>query len=452
MSSSLALAALLAWGALAFGAVYPWAYWPLIVGAATVGAAGWGGARVQSAVGPSRDLSVALVVAALASSVQVAPLSSGWLARLSPSGDAFFGAKAALGTRSALSLDPLSTVVSIAWLLALTVLFVGSARWFGRVGVSGVVRNVMVLSVLLALVGIVQAPLYSGAVYGFWEPQFGTAPFGPFINENHFAGWMMMALPVVVGSFSAGISSAMRGIRPDWRSRVLWLSSPEANRLMLVAFATVLMGLALVLTFSRAGVTCFAVALLLSGWFICRRQAAGTRRSLTLAYVALVAVVGIGWAGVDAVAREFGKAPLDDMGGRLGGWQDAFRIISDFAWTGTGLNTYNTATLLYSENTLGRFTNAHNDYLQLAAEGGILVGVPLLVAAGFFMWDVRRRFRSGADDETTYWIRAGAVTGLSAIALQEVVDFSLQVPGNMVLFTVLCAIAVHEPQSAEKRT
>ena len=34
------------------------------------------------------------------------------------------------------------------------------------------------------------------------------------------------------------------------------------------------------------------------------------------------------------------------------------------------------------------------------------------------------------------------MTGLAAIALQEMVDFSLQIPGNAVLFTVLCAIAL----------
>ncbi len=379
------------------------------------------------------------------------PFSEGVLTRLSPSGDAFFGAQSALGSRTALSLDPLSTGMASAWLLSMTALFAGATRWFRLGGVTGVVRSVMVLGVLLALIGIVQEPVYSGALYGFWQPRFGRHPFGPFVNENHFAGWMMMGLPLVIGYFSAGMSKAMGGVRPGWHSRVLWLSSPEANKLLLVAVAAILMGLALVLTFSRSGVSCFALALLLSGWFICRGQAAGTRRTLRLAYVVLVALVGIGWAGVAAIAKEFGKASWNDLGGRLRAWDDGLRIVSDFGLTGTGMNTYSTATLLYSEGDAGRFAHAHNDYLQLAAEGGFLVGLPLILAAGFFLRDVARRFKSGEDDETTYLIRAGAVTGLVAIALQEVVDFSLQMPGNMVMFTVLCAIAVHKPRSAGSR-
>jgi hypothetical protein len=54
---------------------------------------------------------------------------------------------------------------------------------------------------------------------------------------------------------------------------------------------------------------------------------------------------------------------------------------------------------------------------------------------------VRKRIREGRDDRTGYWIRLGAVTGLVAIAFQEIVAFSLQMPGNAALFTVLCAIA-----------
>jgi hypothetical protein len=43
------------------------------------------------------------------------------------------------------------------------------------------------------------------------------------------------------------------------------------------------------------------------------------------------------------------------------------------------------------------------------------------------------------------------VTGLVAIALQEFAEFSLQIPGNAVLFTVLAAVAIHHPPAEQKR-
>ena len=45
----------------------------------------------------------------------------------------------------------------------------------------------------------------------------------------------------------------------------------------------------------------------------------------------------------------------------------------------------------------------------------------------------------------TYWMRVGATTGLLAIALQSLVEFSLQMPGNAVFCVVLLAMALHVP-------
>lgn len=100
--------------------------------------------------------------------------------------------------------------------------------------------------------------------------------------------------------------------------------------------------------------------------------------------------------------------------------------------------------LFYQSHDLAvHYSTAHNDYLQLAAEGGFLVGMPAAWALIVLVRSIRRRFAERADDTETYWIRIGAATGLIAMGLQEIVDFSLQIPGNGLLFVVLCAIAVH---------
>src|SRR5204863_9327855 len=124
-------------------------------------------------------------------------------------------------------------------------------------------------------------------------------------------------------------------------------------------------------------------------------------------------------------------------------WRDAATVASDFRTTGTGLNTYGVATLFYERgNSPMHFAEAHNDYLQLAAEGGLLLIVPATLCISVFVLAVRRRF---AEETSTsgYWLRVGALTGISAIALQEMVDFSLQMPGNAALFAVLCGMALH---------
>jgi O-antigen ligase len=128
-------------------------------------------------------------------------------------------------------------------------------------------------------------------------------------------------------------------------------------------------------------------------------------------------------------------------------WADTLRIAKDFWLTGTGLNTYGVSTLFYQTSVPGQhLREAHNDYLQLAAEGGLLLGVPILITIVTFCREVRRRLRE--DVGSIWWIGMGAVTGLLAIALQSTVEFSLQMPGNAALFAVVAGLAIHDGRRA----
>jgi O-antigen ligase len=310
---------------------------------------------------------------------------------------------------------------------------------------------VTAFGVVLALIGIVQKPLYTGAIYGVWEPELGRMPFGPFVNKNHFAGWMLMALPLTLALLSAGIDRSMRGLRPGWRHKILWFSSPEASQLVLVAAAAVVMALSLMLTMSRSGIIAFGLSLLTTSWFVIQAFDSGTRRLAAAACLTLLAIAVVGWTGPETLASRFAAGDWGEFNNRRGAWADAWSVIRHFPLTGTGLNTYWAAALFYQHHELAYFfAQAHNDYLQLAAEGGILLGVPALVCLGVFARDVRRAMREQRGS-LAWWLRAGAVTSLLAIACQEMVEFSLQMPANAVLFAIVCAIALHRPPPEEGR-
>ena len=70
-------------------------------------------------------------------------------------------------------------------------------------------------------------------------------------------------------------------------------------------------------------------------------------------------------------------------------------------------------------------------------------GRPIAILAAVFVRRTRGRLRECAASSMDYWIRVGAVMGLLAIAIQELAEFSLQIPGNATLFVVMCALAVH---------
>jgi hypothetical protein len=78
----------------------------------------------------------------------------------------------------------------------------------------------------------------------------------------------------------------------------------------------------------------------------------------------------------------------------------------------------------------------------------LLLCVPAALVIACFVAAARLRLRE-SQDEMPRWIRRGAVTGIVAIALQETVDFSLQMPGNAFLFALLAAIVLHRDVTSE---
>jgi O-antigen ligase len=262
---------------------------------------------------------------------------------------------------------------------------------------------------------------------------------------------MVMAISAGLGYFVAISSRAMRGIE-GWRNRVLWLSSPEATNVVLTGLALGLMGFSLVLTASRSGLVCFVASMLVVSLALMNpRVHSGMRRRrmALVGYIACLALATVVWTGFPLIANRFtysATATPYALGGRAGLWSTAIEIARRFPVTGTGLNTYTHVKPFFQTSDPPNSDEAHNDYLQLAAEGGLLVGIPVFVLAILFVREVRLRFRNGHRNLLSYWLRVGAVAGLVAIAVQESVEFSLQLPGNGVMFAALCAIAVHKSE------
>jgi O-antigen ligase len=446
--------ALVAWGAFAFGGVYAWAYWPLAAVAALVGL--WGIVTGRAWNDPrARQLGFALAVLVVAVALQVMPLPVGWTSTLSPGVDRFFEQyqlgyiPPTTGWR-VLSLVPDNTLVVLAVLACFALLLVGLTRTVRRMSLDWFATELMGIGVALAVFGVVQRSLFGAdpshaLVYGLWTPVEGGQVFGPFINRNHFAGWMTMTLPVVIGYSCALVRQVDRPDARGWRGWLRWGSTVEASRLIVVGVSILVMGMSLALTGSRSGLAAFAVAAAVLMLFVARRTRVVAWRAAAAGYLAVLLVGAVAWAGADVAMHRFSLAARD-LPSRVHVWQDTLHVARDFPVAGIGLGSYGTAMLVYQTGDRQvMYAQAHNDYVQAAAEGGLLVVIPALFVAVILIRQIVHRLRAGEDDPVSGWIRAGAVAGLAGIAAQSLVDFSLQMPGNFVLFVLLLAIAIHRP-------
>ena len=454
---SLATVSLIAWGVLAFGAEYPWAYAPLFVFASTIGVLGLAapdGPRTES-----RALAVALGLLLAAIGAQLVPLPAAAVEALSPARSvedwpALVRATvpgvpgpAAAGPEP-LSTAPGRTLLGGACLAALALFFLGCRRGLGVVRASSVVRGVTALGLLVGLVAIAQEASGSSLAYGFWWPRkVESLPAAPFINENHLAGWLTMAFALAAGHLAGDLAGGGFAARAGWRPRMRWLASRAGSTAVLVGLCLFVMAVAVLFTGSVSG----ALALLVVCWMFSRRLT-GPGRRLARTVLTALPLAALAWVGFAAVGTEVAAASWSDLGGRVPIWRDTVRMVGDFPLTGAGWNTYGIAMLAYqTTRPQVHVVEAHNDYLQLAAEGGLLVGLPVLIALVVFVREVRARFRQTEDDPRIHWLRVGAVAGLIALLTQSLVDFSLQMPGNAVLFALLAAIAVHRPPPAPAR-
>ena len=446
-----AAAALLVTSALLFGSVHPWAYWS--VGTAAVALAIW--SLRSASIGAfcwRTSLPAALLL--LPVLLQALPLPDRSLDSISP---ATMTAVKSLevgvsGAAHSLSIAPALTLTAATFLLVGAIWSGALARALGRsIQPSAFVRALTAMAIVLALFALIQKATFNDKIYWFWESEFGVTQnyFGSFVNRNHFAGWMLLATALAAGYLLGFISAAGRPVKPGWRHRVLWLGTPEASLVLLTAVGVAVMATSLVWSLSRSGVAgAFTAFLVLTIAAIRRMRSRAQARMAVVGILVLIASVAA-WRGLDTIASAYGDTRT--LQWRFDLWNDSLPALRSFYLLGSGLNTYGRLMLLYPQtDTFVHAQQAHNDYLQLAIEGGLLVAIPWMLAIGILVRRIARAFRQPQDDQT-WWLRMGAVAGIAGIALQELTEFSLQIPAVSLLFATALAIALHKPAAPKPR-
>jgi O-antigen ligase len=441
---------LLGWGVLSLGASRPWGYLPLIAGMTTYGSVSFVVRRSPDPIG--RALTLALASMSVAVAAQLIPLPAEVVRVISPGVTHVMGevpARSGGDISLPLSVHPRATLLALTFVTALSLFFIGVVRMFGRGEASKVAAGLVVLGGIVACIGIAEQRTSWSGVYGMLRLPLppDSSPLGPFASRNHYAGWVLMAFAITMGYLCAIVDGSLTPARVGRPHRVA-MRIARTVWAVTVAGTVSAMALAIIQTGSRAGILGLVVALTVIGGRLLHRVASTKARILVATALLLLPVLGVAMAGMQLIVNRFVSHSWSTAHGRLPIWRQAVGIVRDFPLTGSGLNTYQHAVRFYPVADLDKpYEGAHNDFLQLATEGGLLVGIPVLSIAACFVRQATQRFHDSCDDDATRWIRLGAVTGLLLMVGQEMVEFSLQVPGNAALFAVLAAIAVHRNET-----
>jgi O-antigen ligase len=282
----------------------------------------------------------------------------------------------------------------------------------------------------VALFALIQGLSGTTNLYWIHTPLSRGWIYGPYVNHNHYAGLMEMLVPFPL---VVALSHQSRS----------WQRSMAAATAALIATTIFLSG-------SRGGMAALAIEITIVGAILLRGEKPG-HATTTIGIFLVIVVALLVWLGggelVDRMSSIRSEAHTEVSGGtRLDIDRDGLHMFAQKPVLGWGLGTFPEIYPQFRTFYTNFFINAaHNDYVQLLVETGVL-GFALMI------WLLVCVYRNGIKKlkdwprDTNGAIAVAAMLGITGILFHSLVDFNLQIPANAAIFYVLCVLAAMEPR------
>jgi O-antigen ligase len=343
------------------------------------------------------------------------------------------------GFRQSLSFDVENTRGTMMVLCSLLALSLLAANFLtGAHRLLALTRFLVFFGAVMGIFALVQ--YFSGGSSIYWIRRTEVQAFGPFFNRDHFAGYMelFIALPValIVTRYAQGEMKMVYGI------------------------AAMFMGVAAVFTLSRGGMISILAQMIFLAAMSLRHYRATTpedepgKARMAMAITAVVSilgaiVIGVIWIGAEPVinriatgdpnSSDLSKAQtFYSMRGQI--WEDTWRMIRHNPLMGVGLGAYETAYPIYARESgvQGITAEAHNDYLQILADAGVVGVAAVLCFIILLFRAMARAIRS--PDPLMAAIALGGGAGLFGLLVHSLFDFNLHLPSHALVFLILSAV------------
>lgn len=303
---------------------------------------------------------------------------------------------------------------------------------------------------VLAIFGLLQYFTWNGHLY-WLRPAVVTTKgvIGPFVNHNHFAGYMELIVPFPIALIVTGAVNRHR---------------------MLYGFAAAMMAIALASSLSRGGIISLVgglVFIIILGIDHNRRKfrAASESSDFTngfnwttlinfgaLGLILGAIILGTFWIGSSPIIDRLTKnnvvgtdekaESFDRSRGWI--WKNSMTMFRMNSISGVGMGAFETAYPKYSSDNNGLsqiVDRAHNDYLQVLTDTGLIGGGIVVWFILTVLFIVFRSLRSHDPFRGALAIGCGAA--IFSMMIHSIFDFNLQIPSTSMLFLVLTAVTAN---------
>lgn len=461
------LLAYVVWLPLPFASVTPAAYLPLVsvplVLFTAVALIRIGSDTPLAAAPPYRWWTAGLVVIVVIGLVQVVPLSWPLLTAVSPESAriwrgaseiaAIFEGGRAAGRAATISVNPAATWSEVIRLAAVLATFQAAALLFTtpsrRLAFAGTLAGSAMFQVLY---GVREAALQRYAIWGWVNRKVFNRVTGTFVNPNHFAHYVALALPFAL--LLCAIAWHESGSRPMPLGRRI--ARLLERRMALFGVGSVLAAAciaAILLAQSRGGLLSEAAGCAAAAWLMRRsgatspreRTAAGARRAVAAATVFAASVAALVlWLGKERTVERFKPLPGQELTlvGRTIGIRAAVDVWRHFPLFGSGLGTFaDVGSMEQTREPSIFYRHAHNDYVELAATAG---GIGFVAGIVALLGGYGALIRAAATEEQSFRRRAflvAAFASLTTAMVHALFDFNSFIPANAATLAAIAGAA-----------
>jgi len=327
-----------------------------------------------------------------------------------------------------LSIVPSQTILSLLMLIPGLAIFISAVSLPDQF-VKQLVYIFLTMAALQGVLGLIQYAS-NDLFFVFGMEYHGRMAQGMYVNRDHFAALMEMALPIALGMLLYNIG---RHASDRYRGG----SGLPVNQLLLFSFAALIVFLGAIFSRSRAGVFLVLLMVLLSSIVFSRHIGGKKSVGWTSVFMVISGGVAVSVGLIPVLNRFIETDPSED--GRWPIFKTTVSIIREFSPLGSGPGTYDEAYRAFQPAEQVFYVNhAHNDYLELLVEMGAAGGFIIL---GFFVlylygWYKMRRYVWNR----MRFLQVASGLGVLAILIHSLVDFNLHTPANLVVFAMLSGV------------
>ncbi len=381
--------------------------------------------------------------------LQILPLPEAVLSLLSPQAKLFAekslstwppGAQTA-STLSSLAPYTYPVQMSIIRWIAYGFFFLGFSRTLtSKFRIETAIGCILSVACFISLYGIFQT--YSGSHHIWWftKTAYIHEVTGTYINRNHFASFMGMAL-ILAACYACSFVDLQKKKRSGIREKLhsfLENQQYQGNKLLIIASATVI-GFGLILSASRGAILSTAAGLIFLGILFLFKKNNRSNARLILAIICLVLFISV-LTGVEHPWDRFQEIMAShEIRSRY--TRTTLDLFATFPLFGVGLGNFRYAYPLFQSN-LDNYVSieyAHNDWIQLLAETGIAGFMIFLSALLCFFFILLRLWQK---KKQPYSIALGTapLVIFIAVGIHSYYDFSLHIPANFLIMSAIVII------------